>query len=213
MGILKIEITKAGKRQMEVDTDALPAEMYAAALSAGLKVMLNAKMSKITTAKLEGDDLAKAQADAWEKAEVNLASILAGEYKSGRGATATTDADGKKVPQVVMTEALRIAKNMVKDQLKKANIRVSHVEPKQITEAAKEFIAADPSILAAAQEAVAKRMAAPAPVDIASMIAPSPKLVAAAEERKAERKTQLSAKQAGKVAPRKATQQGSAATH
>lgn len=212
MGILKIEITKAGKRQMEVDTDALPEPIYAAALAAGLKLLLNAKMSKITTAKLEGDDLAKAQSDAWAKAEENLAAMHDGSYKTGRAAAAT-DASGKKVPQVVMTEALRIAKNMVKDQLRKANIRISHVEAKDITAAAKEFLTADPSIIEKAKEAVEARQAAPAPIDIAGLIHESPALVAKADAEKAERKATLSAKQAGKVAPRKAQPQGSAATH
>jgi hypothetical protein len=51
-----------------------------------------------------------------------------------------------KVPREVMTEARRIARNLVKAQLKQAGVKISYVESSEITKVAT-LSAADPSIL------------------------------------------------------------------
>lgn len=198
MGILKIDITKA-KATVEVETDNIPEAMYALALKEGLKVLLNKGMTKITTAKLEGDELAKAQAAALEKGQENLEALMAGKIKAGRSA-----ASGAKVSGVVMTEARRLAKEVVKTELKKAGYKISHVEARDITAAANKLIEADPSYIEKATENLANRASVKAAIDIASLVHESPKLKERAEKEKAAAKSQLSAKQAGKTAaPRK----------
>jgi hypothetical protein len=201
MTVLNIPITKAGNRKIEVDTTSIPEEMYLLALEEGLKVLLNKKMSKITTAKLEGDDLAKAQEAAFTQGTANYNDLMAGKLRKGRAGPTT--ADGKKVPGVVMTEARRLAKEVVKNEIRAAGMKISHVEASEITKAANALIEADPSFIASATANIEARAQVKPSVDIKSLIHESPKLVKAAEEAKAARKTQLSAKQAGKVAPRK----------
>lgn len=213
MALLKIPVTKAGNRAIEVNTDALPEDMFILAVEAGLKVLLNAKMSKITTKDLEGDELETARAAAFSVAEKNLADLNEGKTKRGRAAST----DGKKVPGVVMTEARRLAKEVVKDEIRAAGMKVSHVEASVITKTANEMIANDPSFIEMAQANIEARTAkvthatdandrkaeALAKLEALGGITESPKLIAAANKAKAEKKTQLSAMQAGKAAPRK----------
>ena len=58
MAILRIPVTKAGNKAIEVNTDTdIPDAMYQLALEEGLKVLLNKGMSKISTKGLEGEAL------------------------------------------------------------------------------------------------------------------------------------------------------------
>lgn len=201
MAVLKIPVTKAA-RTIDVDTDSLPEEVYAAAMAEGLKVLLNAKMSKIAVKDLEGEHLAAAREAAMRKAEENLAALYAGKIKTTRTATAK-DASGSKVSGPVLVEARRLAKAKVKDLMREAGIKISHVEAKQITAAANELLAQDPSFIEQAKINLEARATQPVAIDIASLIHESPKLVAKATEKKAKDKETrvLSAKQASKVAP------------
>ena len=133
---VNIPVTK-GKATVAIDTDKLPDHVYAAALALGLKEMVNRGMSKITVAKLEGDDLAKAQAAAMAKAEENVAAINAGTIKlaSVKAAKGTSGA--------VMTEAKRLARNVIKDEMKRRGVRVSYVDAKDITTAAVAYLETD----------------------------------------------------------------------
>jgi hypothetical protein len=205
MAVLNIPVTKAGSK-IEVDTDKLPEDAFRAVVEAGLKTLLNMSMSKILTKGLEGDDLAKAQSAALEKAQANLDNLLAGKVKRGR--TAAKDASGNKVSGPVMTEARRLAKEVVKNEIRAAGMKISHIEASVITKAANELISADPSFIAQAQANLEARSTVKSAVDIKSLVHESPKLVAKAEKAKAEKKDQLSAKQAGKVAPRKPREAG-----
>lgn len=205
MAVLNIPVTKAGSK-IEVDTDKLPEDAFRAVVEAGLKTLLNMSMSKILTKGLEGDDLAKAQSAALEKAQANLDDLLAGKVKRGR--TAAKDASGNKVSGPVMTEARRLAKEVVKNEIRAAGMKISHIEASVITKAANELISADPSFIAQAQANLEARSTVKSAVDIKSLVHESPKLVAKAEKAKAEKKDQLSAKQAGKVAPRKPREAG-----
>lgn len=219
MGVLNIPIIKAGGRTIAIDTDTdLDDRMFKLALEEGLKVLLNAKMSKIgAQSKLEGDELAKSQDAAFEIAEKNLAAIKSGEFKKGgRSASASST----KIPREVMTEARRLAKEVIKNEIRAAGMKISHVEARDITAAANNLLETDPSYIEQAKANIEARNAI-APVNaedesvranakskLASLglAGESPKLRAAAEERKAKSKAVLSATQAGKAAPRKGAQ-------
>lgn len=195
MSAMSIPVTK-GKGVVSIETDQLPEAVYAEALRLGLKELVNRGMSKITVAKLEGEELAKAQAAAMAKATDNVEAIMAGKIKfAGQKASS-------KVSGAVMTEARRIARNIVKDEIKKAGGKISHYEASEITKAANQLIEAQPEIIETAKANLEARTSAPVKLDIASLVKESPKLVAKAEEAKAAKKGQLSAKQAGKVATR-----------
>lgn len=205
MATLNVPITKAGS-SLSIDTDALPEEAFRAVVEAGLKALLNLGMSKILTKGLEGDQLSAAQAAALAKATENLDNLKAGKVKKGR-ATAK-DANGNKVSGPVMTEARRLAKEVVKNEIRAAGMKISHIEASVITKAANELIAADPSFITKATENLEARSQVKTTINISTLVHESPKLIAKAEKAKAERKTQLSAKQAGKVAPRKSRDAG-----
>lgn len=200
MAILQVPITK-GNGTIAVDTDAIPAEMFSLAVMEGLKVLLNKKMSKVTgLTKMSGDELAKAHADAMKIAQSNFEDLMEGNLKSGRSAKSKSG-----VPGAVMTEARRLAKAVVKDEIRKAGMKISHVEASEITKAANELIANDPSYIEQAKANLETRSKATPAIDIKALVSESPKLVAKANEKKAKEKANapLSAKQAGKVAPRK----------
>ena len=200
MSTMNIKVTKAGK-SLEVDLQELPDEAYQFVLQKGLEALLNARMSKVLTKDLEGEKLAEAQARALEIAKENLSNLKAGKITKARGGA--KDANGNKVAANVMTEARRLAKEVVKNEIRAAGMKISHVEASVITKAANELIAADPSFIENAKANIEARSAVKSAINIADLVHESPKLVAKAEAAKAERKTQLSAKQAGKAAPRK----------
>lgn len=192
MAILQVPITKA-KATIEIDTDKLPDAVYAEALLQGLKVLANRGASKITKAAIPDEAEMKAEALAMGQKQVEL--IYSGKIKFTGGAKSTKES-GK-----VMTEARRLARNLVKDEMKRQGIKISHVEAKEITKAANEVLASETgaSIVEMAKANIAEREKAPVKIDV-SHIAISEKLVAKAEAKKA--KDQLSAKQAGKVKTR-----------
>lgn len=198
-----IHITKAGKSAfLKVDDALLSDDMLAAVIREGLKACLNAKMTKITGMKdLEGEALAKLQADAMEIAKKNLAALADGTYKfPGTKAKATA-------PREVQNEAIRLAREVVRDALRAANITISHVPAKDITAAAKALVEQDESYLRKAEENLAKRKETPSVgIDLAALgIRPDPEKVAKAEKAKAERNERaktLSATQAGKTKAR-----------
>ena len=200
MSTMNIKVTKAGK-SLEVDLQELPDEAYQFVLQKGLEALLNARMSKVLTKDLEGEKLAEAQAAALKIAEENLSNLKAGKISKARGGA--KDANGNKVAANVMTEARRLAKEVVKNEIRAAGMKISHIEASVITKAANELIAADPSFIENAKANIEARSAVKSAINIADLVHESPKLVAKAEAAKAERKTQLSAKQAGKAAPRK----------
>ena len=204
MATLNIPITKAGNRPIEVDPDSLPDTMYKLALEEGLKVLLNKGMTKILTAKLEGEELATAQEAAYVKANENLGALQAGTLSKGRS-TAVKNKDGSKIPAAVLTEARRLAKEVAKNEIRAAGMKISHVPASEITKAANAFIAADPYYLEQAAKNIEERATKKVAVDIASLVHESPALVAASEKVKAERKAASSAKQAAKpkAAPKK----------
>ena len=187
---------KNGAGTVEVDTGLLPEEVYREALMQGLKVIAERAMSKIT--KEAYPDEAERKSAIRAKAEANIADMYAGKTKI------TGEAKVKKASGAVMTEAMRLARNLVKDAMKANKIKISHVKASEITAAAKALLESDASILATAEQNLKAREATPIKIDIKSLIHTDPTLVAKDEAKKAEAKASkpLSAKQAGKVAPR-----------
>jgi len=194
--IIRVPITKGGG-YVEINADTVPIEVYQAALELGFKEMANRGMSKITVKGLEGTDLAKAREAAMKKGEENAEAIRTGKVRITGAKAASTS----KVSKALQAEARRIARDVVKDELRKAGKKISHYKAAQITKAADELIAADPSFLEQAQRNLSGRADAPAKIDIASLIKEDPDLVAKAEAKKKD--APLSAKQAGLVAKSK----------
>lgn len=197
MAILKVPVTKA-KSTIDVDTEKLPDEVYQEALMQGLKFLANRGMDKAVgkVKELTPDELVVAQGKALEQAQKNVEALYAGTIRK-------TAAKSEKVSGVVNTEAMRIARNMVKDALKHAGEKVSYYPASEITTAAKALLASDPAILEMARANLAARdEAAKAAGETLKTIAKtakvSDKLVAKAKADAEEKKSQLSAKQAGK---------------
>jgi len=204
MAELSVPITK-GKGSVTIDTETLPDEVYKEAMLLGLKELCNRGMSKLTKASTK--DEAELQSLAMAQAEKNVEAIAQGKIRF-LGKKAKTGESA-----AVMTEARRLAKNLVKDGIKAAGMKISHVEAKDITAAANELLASDSSIVEQAKANLEERAKVPAKVDlIKSLIKESPKLVAKAKEANEKKKSTLSKTQAGKVAPRAKPKAGVSAT-
>ena len=80
-----------------------------------------------------------------------------------------------------MTEARRLAKEVVKNEIRAAGMKISFVEASVITKAANELIAADPSFIENAKANIEARSAVKSAINIANLVHESPKLVAKAE--------------------------------
>lgn len=187
---------KNGAGEVEVDTAKLPDDVYAEALMQGLKLISERAMSKIT--KEAYPDEAERKAAIKSKAEKNITDMYSGKTKI------TGKASAEKPKGAVMTEAMRLARGLVKDAMKAAKIKISTVKASEITKVAKQYIEEDPSILVTAKANLEARAATPVKLDIKSLIHVDPELVAKAEAKAAKAKADkpLSAKQAGKVQPR-----------
>lgn len=193
--IMAIPVTKGGAT-VDVDVSKLPDDVYREALLQGLKVLANREMSKITKENIPNE--AERKSEAMVKAEANVQKMYEGKIKiTGKKSTA-------KVSGAVMTEARRLAKNLIKDAMKAQGIKISHVKSSEITSAANALLDSDPSLIAQAEANLADREKVQVKIDIKSLIKTDPKLVAAAEEKKAKDKANrtLSKTQAGKTAPR-----------
>lgn len=212
MAIVQIRIPK-GEGSVPMDTEALPQEVYQAALMIGLeKLALSGITStKYPTKGLEGEALTKTQAAVMTKAAENVAELVKvddeGNYTGAVKLPGTKATKVKGLPKgEVSTEAMRLARNIIKDEIKRLGEKPSHYASAEITRAAKAQIESDPSIVVMAEENVKRRKAKDIKINVAELIKPDAKLVKVAAEKaakaKAERKTTLSATQAGKVAPR-----------
>ncbi len=194
--IVNVPVTKGGGT-IEINLDAIPLEVYQAMLELGAKELLNRGMSKITVKGLTGADLDKARSAAMAKGEENAEAIRTGKVRLPGAKAASTG----KVPKALQAEARRLAREVVKDVLRKAGKKISHYTAASITKAADELIASDPSYLERAERNLSGRTDPPKGIDITSLIAEDPKLVAKEAEKKAN--APLSAKQAGLVAKSK----------
>lgn len=205
--IIRVPITKAGKGVFkEIDTDDLNSmfetnpEMMEHLIAEGLKTVLNSRMSKLAApSKLEGKALEDNKVAALAKAEENLSDLASGKLKKS-----ASSAKAAGVDRAVMTEAVRLAKNVVKDQCRAAKIPLATVPAKDITDLAKKMVEQDPQFIVEAQANIEARGKVEVALNIADLIHQDPKLVAKHEKEKADKKAerQLSAKQAGKTEKR-----------
>jgi hypothetical protein len=187
---LKIPVTK-GKSFIEVNTGDLPEHVYREALIQGLKVLVNRGMTKLT--KEAYPDAEKLKEAAMEKAEETLLNMYEGKIRIMGGAKSD------KVPREVMTEARRMAKALVKEELKRSGVKVSYVESSEITKAANALLADQPEIIEDAKKEVERRAATKVKLDISS-IPLSQKRIKAAEAKRADKN--VSQAKAGKIATR-----------
>lgn len=214
--MVAIPVTKVKGFSVEIDFNTIPDDVFREMLFLGAKEYINSVgMSKIGAGltKLEGTELAKAQDAVKAQAEKNVEAITTGENFKFHGAKA----EGTKVSGAVNTEAMRLAKNIVKDLMKKAGMKISHTPASEITKGAKAVLANNPEIYKTAEENLATRAATPVKgIDIKSLIHADPTLVAKAEVAAAKKKkpgASLSAKQAGMVAPKKKPSGATATQH
>lgn len=202
--MINIPIVK-GKANLEIDTEGLPIEVYKEALIQGMKVLLNRGMSKITKETYPNEE--ELHTAAMAKAAENLEACKEGKIRFTGSKSST------KVSGAVKTEAMRLARNIVKDEIKKAGGKISHYAASDITAAAKELLDASPELIEQAKTNLEERAATPIKIAV-SAIPTDPKKVKAAEEKKAKAKAgkgeTLSAKQAGMPAKRKGQAQATA---
>lgn len=203
MAIHKCRIPKAGKdATITIDDVELSDETLALVVKLGLETALNTKMSKVgPVTKLSGKDLDDAHALAMKIANENLAALKASEFKFPGAKARSAE------PREVINEAHRLAKEFIRDQIKAANITISHVPPKDITAAAKALCDKVPAWVDKAKESLEARKAVPSStIDLTALgIHADPEKVAKAAKAKEDRNLRaktLSKTQAGKVAPR-----------
>lgn len=200
-----VPITKA-KTTLEVDVSNIPDEVWDEVVLQGLKAVLNRGMSKITAK--DTKDAEEMKRLALEAGQKNLNDLFEGKTKI------TGQKKAKAASGAVMTEARRLAKAIVKDECKKAGLKVSHIPAKQITEAANALLEARPDLVEQAKANLEERAKAKVPegFNIKSLLHEDPKLAAKAEARAKVGKGQQSAKQAGMVKA-KAKGEAAHATH
>ena len=209
--ISEIEL-KSGCGSVSVNFDELPLEVYKMLLIEGAKQIINTvgmskKLPGLT--KLQGTDKEKAIAEVRAQAEKNVAALKAGTISKGR-------AKGAKVSGAVQTEAMRLAKMLVKDHIRASGQKIGAYSAKEITEAAKTVLAGNPGIIQQAEKNLAERVGEASHtkgLDLKALfgakaesdeVKAKPK--AAPKRKSGEDKAPLSAKQAGMVAPRQKPQ-------
>jgi hypothetical protein len=201
---LKIKL-KGGVGEVEVDASKIvDMDVYQYIFQVGLETIINkVGMSKIAAGitKAEGEDKAKRSADIIEQAQKTIQAMYDGDLK---GAKATSKRTG-----ATQTEAMRLAKALVKDTLRTNGYKISAFDAKEITAFAKEVLAANQDLYKRAEENLKARAELPVKgLSVASMLGErtgdetlkaKPKVP---PKPKAKAKDVISAAQAGKVAPR-----------
>jgi hypothetical protein len=205
MAKIQIPITKWGEA-LEVDTDKLDEQLYRYVVALGLKQIMNRGMTKVTK---EGmPDEAERKAEAKKIAEATLVALYENKIRMTGGVKPKTTKGAET------TEAMRLGRIAVKDMIKAAGGKISHYDASEISKAAEELIAQDPSYREQARKNLEARENQPKIEEAVakakvSSIAVNLKKVAAAEAKKAERKAgkegdQLSKTQAAKPKGKKA---------
>jgi predicted DNA-binding protein len=205
MANLEIAITKAKGKAFVIDKARVNAlldnpRILEEAVTVYLGVMLNLGMSKLpATKELTGEALEAAQAKAMEVAEANFAAIEDGSKIGKRSGKAKSKA---KEDQKVINEALRLCREVVRDRLKAAGIRLNTRKASEITEAAKRYFAErEDFYIAKAKTNLAEREAeveANGDAEFVDAILPKadPKKLAKLQAEKAERSAEAAARAA-----------------
>lgn len=187
---MKIKISKA-KADLVVDFQSLPVEVQLYIVEQGLSKVLNSATAKETAATTP--DETQRGLNAMGLAEKKLDSLKAGKLVARK-----SSGDGK-TPAVVMTEARRLAKNIVKAGLKAKGKKISDFTAKAITEAANLYLADHKELVDQAKASIdaAAALAASAEVNV-DAIPVDPVKVAAREKANADKRAETAAKNAGK---------------
>ncbi len=178
---VKVPVVKASTKEepswVEVCVEDIPQDVFNAVVMLGLKHFVNGGMTKITGTK----DGASMKA-AFEIATKNVDNIYTGKVRMPSGVSRS------KVSGAVKTEAMRLARLLIKDALKASGKKVSHIPAKEITAAAKLYLEgeAGAEIITVAENNIKEREEKEqsqkgALAGILSTINIDPKLVAAAE--------------------------------
>lgn len=215
--IFQVKITKGGKNAfLTVDVSELPDDAYRAVITAGLEAYANSRMSKVPGPKAveekpsiandrteaDGSVIEGAYSMAMRIAAENIAALKTGKTKAKKSG------EKSELPREINTEAMRIARNMVKDAIREAKGYPSTYPASEITAMAKVFISRKPEIVAQAKENIAKRKALESStaleINVLDLGKPDPVKLAereakaeAAAKKRADKP--LSAKQAGKT--------------
>ena len=134
MAMFTVPITKAKEDIVDIDSKAFSDEVYDYIFSEGLKTVLNKGMTKVTAKDIPDEDERKAKA--MEIAQATLQNLYDGKVPSRKKKAAKES--GK-----VMTEARRLAKEAVKQQLRKSKKKISHYKASDITAAANALLEID----------------------------------------------------------------------
>lgn len=190
--VVYAKITKAGNAVVEFDYSKVNDQKYEMIIEAGVTTLLNTRMTKVTKALIPNEDDRKAAALAI--AEENRDNLYEGTFTRTTKSTVTASASREE-----MTEALRLARLAVKDEIRRQGGKLSHYNVTDITTEAKKIVKGNPSFMAQAKTNLSTLVRAPSPI----VLHEDPKKVKAEAERKAkvakEKAEQLSAKQAGAI--------------
>ena len=145
--LIMVPVVKA-KATLEIDTDQLPEDVWKEVVLQGLKTVLNRGQTKITASEIPNTE--QRQAEAMAKASQTRDDLYAGKIR-------ITGGKAKKATGKINTEAMRIARQLVKDAMKAQGIKVSLVKAKDVSAAAAELLEADPEILKEAEANVKAR--------------------------------------------------------
>lgn len=153
---LKIKL-KGGVGEVEVDASKIvDMDIYQYIFQVGLETIINkVGMSKIAAGitKATGEDLAKRQDEIKAQAQKTIQAMYDGDLK---GAKATSKRTG-----AVQTEAMRLAKALVKDTLRSNGYKISAFDAKELTAFAKEVLAGNQDLYKRAEENLKQRAELP----------------------------------------------------
>ena len=206
LNMVKVPL-KSDCGEVEVNTSLLTDEVYAMVMLEGLKSVINSVgMSKLLPGitKLEGEDKTKAVAAVLAQAQENVQALYSGTInKKGRKA---------KASGAEQTEAMRLAKMLVKDHIRNSGQKIGAYTAKEITEAAKKVLEGNPRLLVQAKANLEERAAEAKNTggldlvglfgDKANSAEVKAKPKTPPKPKAKEGKAPLSAKQAAMVAPR-----------
>jgi len=201
MAVYSITV-KGTKHKLEVDSDKISDDLCAYIFQKGLDSILGRGRTKL--GKPEDHKSVEAfTTEAVKIAEAQVADLYAGKTRMVGGAKASK---GKATAE--QTEALRLAKDYTKAQIKAQGLKISRYSAKDITSAAKAYLDMDPEyFLAAARENLAKAAQASVKgaINLSEIMKESPAKVSAAEAKtkpKAAPKAPIPAKPAQRPQPR-----------
>lgn len=165
--VIAVPVVKS-KGTVQVDVARIDEGYYRHALEAGLKVIVNAGASAVTPAKMpnESERLAKAQ----EIAEQRVADMYSGKLKLRGSSVGKAQSD---TPAAVVTEARRIARDIIKAAMKKKGIKISGYKPSEITKLANDMLASAErdALIAQAEKNLAERGKLPVSIDTVDLSA------------------------------------------